>query len=264
MEEAVKQLAPLISTGPNWPYALVQLNGDAHHVPLPREGHLSLMVEGSTGSATCGRIIQLEVHQLLTSGSQVIYPVGLNGCEVPMIASPPELLAKDTNLLGGKPIYLQVDIPQSTEKGQELKALPLGGHSTPILTASPTRGPLLKVEGQVSMTMEVRELLSWVVLDTSGQASGSSTPQRLDPMVLVTPLPPKPKDFPRPVDTSLQVSTPDDAEMEDASMEEIPTTSFPTAKIPGSRSNASPLDVAPSPGGGQQGPERLAGDQVLF
>ena len=25
MEEVVKQLTPLVSTGPNWPYALVQL-----------------------------------------------------------------------------------------------------------------------------------------------------------------------------------------------------------------------------------------------
>ena len=48
MEEAVKLLTPLISTGPDWPYTLVQLNGDDHHVPLPMEGHLSIMVERST------------------------------------------------------------------------------------------------------------------------------------------------------------------------------------------------------------------------
>ena len=40
MEEAVKQLTPLISTGPDWPYTLVQLKGDACHAPLPMEGHL--------------------------------------------------------------------------------------------------------------------------------------------------------------------------------------------------------------------------------
>ena len=33
-----KQLIQLAPTGLNWPYALVQLNGDAHHVPLPQEG----------------------------------------------------------------------------------------------------------------------------------------------------------------------------------------------------------------------------------
>ena len=196
------------------------------------------MVEGSTSSATCRRISQLEVCQLLSSGSQVIYLVGLNGCKVPVIASSPESLVKCANLLRGEPIYLQVDILQSSMKGQELKALPLGGHSTPILIASPTRVPPLKAEGQVSMTTEVRELLSWVVLDTSGEASGSSTPKRLEPMVLVTPLPPKL------VNTSSQVSTPDDAEMEGAFLEEILAFFFPTAKTPGPSSDAPLLDLA--------------------
>ena len=69
-----------------------------------------------------------------------------------------------------------------------------------ILTASPIRAPLPKVEGQVSMTTEVRELLSQAVLDTSEHAFGSSTPKRLKPMVLVTPLPPKLEDFSKLVD----------------------------------------------------------------
>ena len=47
MEEAVKQLTPLPSTGSDCPYALVWLNGDACHVPLPREGHLSVLVKGA-------------------------------------------------------------------------------------------------------------------------------------------------------------------------------------------------------------------------
>ena len=97
MGEAVKQLTTLISTGPDWPYALVQLNRDAHHITLPREGHLSILVEGGTSSATSRRLSQLEVCQLLSLGSQVIYPVGLNGCEVPVIASPPKSLAKGAN-----------------------------------------------------------------------------------------------------------------------------------------------------------------------
>ena len=93
-------------------------------------------------------------------------------------------------MLGGNPIYLPVDILQSTVKGQGPKAPSLGSHLIPILTASPIRAPLLKVEGQVSMTTEVREFLSWVVLDTSGHALWGSTPMRLEPMVLVTPPPP--------------------------------------------------------------------------
>ena len=85
VEEAVRQLTTLVSSGPNWPYALVQLNKDTHHVPLPREGHLGILAEGDTNSTTCGQIGQLEVCQLLSSGLQVIYPIGLNGCEAPMI-----------------------------------------------------------------------------------------------------------------------------------------------------------------------------------
>ena len=101
VEEAVKQLTTLVPTRLDWPYTLVQLNRDACHVPLPREEHLSVLVEGGTRSATHRRVSQLEVCQLFSSGSQVIYPVGLNGCEVPVIASPPESLAKGANLLGG-------------------------------------------------------------------------------------------------------------------------------------------------------------------
>ena len=162
-------------------------------------------------------------------GSQIVYPVGLNGCEVPVIASPPESLGKGVNLLTGEPISLKVDIPQSITEGPELKALPLSGHSPSILITSPVRPPLPKVEGEVSMTTEVRELLSQVVLDTSELISGSSTPKRQEPMVLVTPLPTKLEGFPCLVDTSSQVSTPNNAEMEDASMEEIPAPSSPTA-----------------------------------
>ena len=84
-----------------------------------------------------------------------------------MIASPPKSLANGTNLLGGKPIYLKVYIPQFILEGPELKMLPLGGHSSSILMPSPIRAPLLKVQREVSMTMEVRELLSWAMLDTS-------------------------------------------------------------------------------------------------
>ena len=200
-------------------------------------------MEGGTSSATYNRVSQLEVCQLLSSGSQVIYPVGLNGCEVPVIASPPESLAKGANLLGGKPIYLKVDILQSIMEGPKLKVLPPVIQSS-LLIASPIRAPPSKAEGEVSMTMEVREFLSQVRLDMSGHTSGNSTPKRLDPMLLVTPLPTKPEDFPQPVDMSSQVNTPDDAEMEDASLEEIPTASSPTAETPGPSGGTPPSDAA--------------------
>ena len=43
MEEAVRELTAWVSSGPNWPYALVWLHEDTHHVPLPKEGHLGIL-----------------------------------------------------------------------------------------------------------------------------------------------------------------------------------------------------------------------------
>ena len=93
------------------------------------------------------------------------------------------------------------------------------------------------------MTMEVRELLSQAVLDMSGHISVNSTQRRLNPMVILTPLPHKLGDPSRPVDTSSQVSAPDDAEMAEASLEEIPAAPSPTAETPGPSSNAPPADT---------------------
>ena len=38
MEEAVRKLTAWVSSGPDWPYALVWLNKDTNHVPCPKEG----------------------------------------------------------------------------------------------------------------------------------------------------------------------------------------------------------------------------------
>ena len=46
-----------------------------------------------------------------------------------MVTSLPKLLARGTNLLGGKPIYLKVGILQPTLEGQEPKMPLLGSHS---------------------------------------------------------------------------------------------------------------------------------------
>ena len=118
-----------------------------------------------------------------------------------MIASPPESLARGTNLLGGEPIYLKVGIMQSMVGESELK-VPPSGICPSTLMVSPIKATLPKVEREVSMTMEVRELLSQAVLDTSGHVSENSTPKRLNPMVVLTPPPHKLGDLSSPVDTS--------------------------------------------------------------
>ena len=94
------------------------------------------------------------------------------------------------------------------------------------------------------MTMEVRSLLSQVMLDTSSHGSGNSTPRRLNPVVILTPSPHKLKELPKLVDTSSQVSTLDDVEMAEASLEGVPTTISPIAVTTRSRSINPPSGVA--------------------
>ena len=60
-KEEVTGLTALVSSGPNWPYALVWLNEDACNAPLPREGHLGILPEEGTNRTTCRQISQLEV-----------------------------------------------------------------------------------------------------------------------------------------------------------------------------------------------------------
>ena len=43
MEEVVRELTAWVSSGPDCPYALVQLHEDTHCVPLPKEGHLGIL-----------------------------------------------------------------------------------------------------------------------------------------------------------------------------------------------------------------------------
>ena len=131
IDEAADQLAQLASTRPNWPYALVQLKGDACHMPLPTEGHLSVIMEGNTNNVPCRKIHQLEVCQLLGSGSWVVYLEGLNECKVPVIMSLPESLSNCMTMLKGESTFLQVDLSQSATKEQQSKALSLGSGLTP-------------------------------------------------------------------------------------------------------------------------------------
>ena len=68
MEEVVGELTAWVSSGQDWPYALVRLHKDTCHVPFPKEGHLGILPQRGTEMTACRRISQLEVHQLLISG----------------------------------------------------------------------------------------------------------------------------------------------------------------------------------------------------
>ena len=138
MEEAVGELTAWVSSGLHLPYALVQLHKDTCHVQLPKEGHLGILSQRGAELAACRRISQLEVCQLLISGLQAAYPIGLNGFEEPVITFLSESLANGVSLTGGKSVYLEIDILQSLAEEPNQKALPIGKHST-IIIASPIR-----------------------------------------------------------------------------------------------------------------------------
>ena len=136
MEEVVRELTAWVSSGPGWPYALVQLHEDTCHVPLPKEGHLGILPQKGAEMTACRRISQLEVHQLLISSLQVTYPIGLNGCEESIITSLPESLTNSVSLTRGESIYLEIDILQFLVEEPDWKVPPIGKCST-IIIASP-------------------------------------------------------------------------------------------------------------------------------
>ena len=65
----------------------MQLNEDAQHVPLPREGHLSTMINGAPSRNAHGHLCQLGVCQLVQCGDQAVYPKGLNRGLEPVLIS---------------------------------------------------------------------------------------------------------------------------------------------------------------------------------
>ena len=159
MEEVVGKLITWASSGPNWPYALVQLHEGTHHAPLPKEEHLGILPQRGAEAIPCGQISQLEVCQLLVASPQVIYPIGLNGCDEPIIPPLLEPLASGVSVTIGEPVYLEIDILSSPVEEPDQKVLPLGEVST-IIIAIPHKSTPPKLERESSMTMEVRNLLS--------------------------------------------------------------------------------------------------------
>ena len=223
MEETVKKLTACPSSGTDWPYALAQLYEGPHHAPLSKDGHLGILPQRGAEDTPYGQISQLEVHQLLAASSQVIYPVGLNGHDEPVVTTLPEPLASGVSLTTSEYIYLGIDIPSPPVEELDQKILPLSEVST-ILIASPHKSPL-KSEG--SMTMEVSNLLSRAVLKASSCESEHSSPRRPTPAVVLMTAPQKPEGPSWPVDTSSQVSVKE----AEASLEDIPTSISPIAAI---------------------------------
>ena len=169
IEEAVGKLTAWVSSGSDWPYTLVWLHKGTCHVPLPKKGHLGILLQRGVEMTPCGWISQLEVYQLLVSSPQVDYPIGLNGCEEPIITSLPESLANSISLTGGKSIYLEIDIPQSLAEELDQKVPPIGELSTTMIASPHKSNPKIRRRGQHDhggkqspISSDVGHVWSWV------------------------------------------------------------------------------------------------------
>ena len=140
LDEVAKKLTLLINLGDNWAYAFVWLNGDAQHVPLPKEGHLSAMINGMPSRNACRCPCQLEVHKLFQYGDQVVYPERLYGDLEQVQTSLSGLLLQSGDVLGSsacEPSFLLVDLSWVTLEDHTLKA------PAPPRTSTPSPLPIL-------------------------------------------------------------------------------------------------------------------------
>ena len=125
MEEALGTLSTCISSGPDWLYIFAQLYKGSNHTPLPKDKHLGILPWGKVEESPHGQISQLEVCQLLSTGPQVVYPVGLNGCDQLVTINLPELLHSGSSVPTDKHPHVQIDIPLPTSEEPECTTLPL-------------------------------------------------------------------------------------------------------------------------------------------
>ena len=67
------------------------------------------------------------LHQLLSAGLQVIYPMGLNGGNQSVTINLPGLLHSGSSVTTDEHPYIKIDIPSSTPEEQDGANPPLGG-----------------------------------------------------------------------------------------------------------------------------------------
>ena len=174
MKEAIGTLSACISSGPDWLYALAQLYKGSNHTPLPKDKHIGILPQGKMEESPYGQISQLEVHQLLSTGSQVIYLVGLNGGDQLVTITLPEPLHSGSSITIDKHLHMRIDIPLLSPEELECTTPPLGRvHAIPSTTTTKTPW-----KPRISLTAEVNDLLKWGMADDSSCKSEHSTSEK--------------------------------------------------------------------------------------
>ena len=219
MEEVVGTLSGYISSGPDWPYALVQLYKGSSHTPLPKDPHLGILPQWKVEESSYGQISQLKVHQLLSARPQVVYPVDLNGDNKPITTTLLEPLSSGTSITINEHPYIRIDIPRPPLEESECTVL----LTDKTCAISVTNSPKTSLQPRVSMPAEVNDLLIRVMAGASSCGSENSPIGRVATAETVASPPQKSEATPQPINTSSQGSMED---ME-ASLESPQPTSPP-------------------------------------
>ena len=202
MEEALGTLSACISSGPNWPYVFAQLYEGSNHTPLPKDKHLGILPQGKVEESPHGWISQLKVCQLISARPQVIYPVGLNGCDQSVTINILEPLHSSSSITNDEHLYLQIDIPLPTPEGPECTTQPLGRvPATPIDNI-----PKTLWKPRITLMAEVNDLIDRGMADDYNSKLEHSTMGEEASVGADVPPPPKAEVSAPPLDTSSQAS----------------------------------------------------------
>ena len=236
MEEALETLSTCFSSRPDWPYILAWSYKGSNHMPLPKNKHLGILPQTKVEESLYGWISQLAVCQLLSARPQVIYPVGLNGSDQPVIIDLPEPLFSSSSITLDEHPHLWINIPLPTPKEPEYTTLPLGGvHAIPtdIIPKTPWKP-------RITLMAEVNNLLDRGMADNYDRESEHpSTGQEATTEAGLPP--PTKEEVPAPsLDTSSQASI---GEM-DTSLESNPVDVYPSTAACSSRSSSPTVDLA--------------------
>ena len=202
IEEALGTLSVFISSGPNWPYVFAQLYKGSNHTPLPKDKHLGILPWGKVEENPHGWISQLKVCQLLSATPQVIYTVGLNGCNQSVTIDLLEPLHSGSSVTTDEHPHLQINIPLPTPEEPECTTPPLGrAPATPMDNI-----PKTLWKPRITLTAEVNDLINRGMADNYNcEPEHSTVGEEASAGADIFP-PPKAEVSAPPLDTSSQAS----------------------------------------------------------
>ena len=126
-----------------------------------------------------GHLSHLEVHKFLQCGGELVYPEGLNGSLEPLWVSLPKppIWDLDPHVESShKPTLLQVNLPRITHGGK--LSITSQWFTMPISSPHSVMECPSDMVPYPSMTMEIEELLSCAMFNTSGQLPIGIYPRR--------------------------------------------------------------------------------------